>query len=404
MEQLLLGTTLDNQNIFIYRKPYQNVFRYWAEVKENNTLTSTAEMNSFSKVLRTLKMMQIKLENFKIIKGEHRFIQEFEIAQKGEKSHYTSQERVIDICQRLLAGEEISTKHDAIHYGVHSETIKSDIYTLRNILKSYDIESHGNYRIKHSNSLIITEAFVLLMMLYHNKSLILQEVQTIQEKIIQQFSGQERKNLSDFFKSFKYYYKPFIKIEQLEQIDLIFRAITHKKYIKFAYTNTLGNEKIRTVKPLTIILHDRMYYLICEEIESTSNNPKNFRLDRMQQLIVLHQSFKENQSKRFQPGNYIDESFNMFTGQKETIRLKIRPVIREYLLRKFPSATLISSNEEWETFEIIVLGTEGILFWILSQKADIEVISPQHFREKLKLTIQSMAQLYQIESVSDRSQ
>ena len=88
----------------------------------------------------------------------------------------------------------------------------------------------------------------------------------------------------------------------------------------------------------------------------------------------------------------------MFTGQKETIRLKIRPIIREYLLRKFPSATLISSNEEWETFEIIVLGTEGILFWILSQKADVEVLSPQYFREKLKVTIQSMAQLYQLDS------
>jgi predicted DNA-binding transcriptional regulator YafY len=351
-------------------------------------------VDRFSRVLKILKAKILDFHNLEILEGQSNFIKDLQNAQKGEFTHYNAQERIVHICQRLIKGEEISIDHETMMYGVHKETIKKDIYTLRDILRDYKVEFNDTYKIKESERLTVAEALMILLMTYHSKSLNATEVKTLQTKIVKQFSGEEQKRLRSFFSSFDFYYQDFVSKELIQDIEKIFRAITQKRLLTFTYAKPDGSAKVRLIKPFTIIVHDSMYYLVGEELESDKPNPVNFRLDRIHNLTSLHERYKENEHTRFQPGEYINESYNMFTGKKEIVTLKIRPYLREYLIRKFPFAKSIKVNEDWETLEVIVRGTDGILFWILSQKADVEVVGPRDFREKVITTIQSMIQVY----------
>lgn len=395
LERVMLLKGKGVNNISVYRANHGASFRYWLEIQwDQERVEQTPKVDRFSRIIRKLKDEIPDFNNLKILEGGRNFIKEIQCAQKGELTHYNSQERIVDICQRLIKGEEISVDHAVLMYGVHKETIKKDIYTLRNILRDYEVEFNDTYKIRESERLTVAEAIMILLMTYHSKSLNSTEVKTLQTKIVKQFSGAEQNRLRSFFNSYDFYYKEFVTKDLIQEIEKIFRAIVQKRLLSFEYVKPERTSKVRVIKPFTIIVHDSMYYLIGEELRSEKQNPVNFRLDRIRNLTCLNEHYQENEHERFQPGMYINESFNMFTGKKERVILKIRPYVREYLLRKFPSAKSIKVDGDWEMYEVIVRGTVGILFWIMSQKADVEVVAPVHFREEVIATIESMIQVY----------
>ncbi|HBI02631.1 MAG TPA: WYL domain-containing protein, partial [Paenibacillaceae bacterium] len=46
-------------------------------------------------------------------------------------------------------------------------------------------------------------------------------------------------------------------------------------------------------------------------------------------------------------------------------------------------------------YELEVRGTQGIILWLLQQKDEIEVLSPQSLRDEVKEIISRMYQVYQ---------
>ena len=84
----------------------------------------------------------------------------------------------------------------------------------------------------------------------------------------------------------------------------------------------------------------------------------------------------------------------MFTGQVEKVTLKIQAGIKPYFLRRFPYGLIVQEDESSFVAEVEVAGTEGILFWILSQKADVEVLKPAHLRGRMKQLLTEMLTLY----------
>lgn len=388
---LILQCRDEEQNyLFLYKLVLEKGSKYWANING----VETDQVDSFTKLIRILKFEEVKLNKFIRIEGEPNYLKAFKIAQQGEYSYYNAKERIVDICQRLLKGERINTERDAITYGVHMETLKLDIYTLRNILTDYTIDFDGDYKLNFTRGLSIAEAFVLLIMLYHSKSLNSAEVKQIQEKIVKQFSGQEQQSLSKFFQSYSFYYKPYMEQPQLAYIELIFRAVSEQRFVTFTYQKKSGDIFQKTVKPLTVILHDRLYYLVAEDITEADEQPVNFRFDRMTNLNLCKDKYKIDEQNRFQQGQYIDEAFNMYTGKKETIRFKVKQHLVEYVMRRFPQARCVSEDEQCKTYDVIVRGTDGVILWLLSQKADLEVLAPLYLREKMKDIISDMMDIY----------
>lgn len=391
MNQILYCSDEGFNHLYVYSESFQSGSKYWARINEH----ITAKVDSFTKLIRILKLEEVDLKKFVCIDGEPHYEKLFHAAQQGEYAYYNAKERIIDICQRLLKGERIHAERDAITYGVHIETLKLDIYTLRNILTDYTIDFDGEYKLTSTQGLTMAEAFMLLIMVYHSKSLNNIEVKQIQEKILKQFSGHEQQSLSKFFQSYNYYYKPYMQQPQLEYFELIFRAVSEQRLVSFIYQKKSGAISEKMAKPLSVILHDRLYYLVAEDMTEDNTQPVNFRFDRLSELKLCKEKFRMEEHNRFQQGQYIDEAFNMYTGDKEIIRFKVKPHLAEYVLRRFPQAICLKQDEQSITYEVIVRGTDGVIMWLLSQKADLEVLAPLYLREKMRQIISDMMDIYQ---------
>ncbi|WP_339192840.1 hypothetical protein NSU02_10390 [Aeribacillus sp. FSL W8-0870] len=90
----------------------------------------------------------------------------------------------------------------------HAETIKEDIRSLRSVLEHYGEMIVYNSKDKlyelmtSEHSLTIGEAFVLLILLYHSRSLNKEECEQIEAKIMEMYSLQEQQKLKRFFCSY----------------------------------------------------------------------------------------------------------------------------------------------------------------------------------------------------------
>jgi len=74
------------------------------------------------------------------------------------------------------------------------------------------------------------------------------------------------------------------------------RAIRTKNKLHFVYKNAEGNTTARCVRPLCLIFFSPIWLLLtwCEK----RNEFRNFRLDRIEELTILDEHFKDEKGKR----------------------------------------------------------------------------------------------------------
>jgi predicted DNA-binding transcriptional regulator YafY len=319
---------------------------------------------------------------------------------ENKKEKVNAQQRILEILQRLLHGEQLHLQNIADEYGTHPETIKSDFTYIRRLYDDipdflvYD-RREKVYRLSDVRGQLTSgDVLVLLTILYGSRSLNREECKLMKNKLLSLFSQQEQHKLRSFFKSFDYHYAPNYNELLLEKIQFIFRSILEQHLLKISY---LKNDEcqVRIVEPYTITFHNGAYYMVAYIHGKGYSNPAHYRLDKIKEIKALKEKFQiDHGDNRFQPGDYINQSYYMFTGDPVTVRLKIQSWMEEYLHRTFPKVKHISSDEKWITTEVEVLGTEGIIYWILSQQDRVEVLTPQSLRKQIIETLERMRQQY----------
>lgn len=74
----------------------------------------------------------------------------------------------------------------------------------------------------------------------------------------------------------------------------------------------------------------------------------------------------------------------------------MKSCLQDYLYRECVKAEEVEKlDDEWSIYELEVRGTQGIILWLLQQKDEIEVLSPQSLRDEVKEIIGRMYQVYQ---------
>ncbi|KGA95872.1 hypothetical protein AJ85_18080 [Alkalihalobacillus alcalophilus ATCC 27647 = CGMCC 1.3604] len=223
---------------------------------------------------------------------------------KYEQVQYSSQQRVLDIYNRLLAGESINVSNLSAEYGKHTETIKEDIRHIRFVIEQqynsilYDAKNN-TYSIEKSNDFLMSgDILILLILLYQSRSLIKEERILIEEKLINLFTLEERRKLKKFFRSYNYHYSPSQRNEIRGKINDLFHAILEQKQILFLYSKNNGLKE-RKVKPLTINFHDYQFYLVAEFVGKEYKTPVNFRIDKIEKITILEERFEINHTNDF---------------------------------------------------------------------------------------------------------
>ena len=388
------------QKVSLHKAREQGKETYWVE-EENGEKTISSQVSSLTEAM-------VLLNNFPWAKMETEFIHPTIVDQiaemretyggKGSKKKVNSQLRILQIFLRLMQKERLSLEELQEEYGKHPETLKKDIEYIRiafdhvNKLKYDRLEK--NYFIEEdADILTIGDSLVFLLMLYHSRVLNQDECQLLVSKLIKSYSPDQQIKLRQFFESYKFHYKPVQDYELLSKINTLFNAILNQNIVQFDYLKD-GKTKTRKVIPYTVIFHDGMFYLAAHKSELENSKPVFWRLDKMSNVESLQERFRLE--KHIDLGEYRMQSFNMFTGELMKVRIKMKSHLQEYLYRECVKAEVIEKlDDEWSIYELEVRGTQGIILWLLQQKDEIEVLSPQSLRDEVKEIISRMYQVYQ---------
>ena len=163
--------------------------------------------------------------------------------------------------------------------------------------------------------------------------------------------------------------------------------LTHKSY-------WYEEPRDYTVRPYCVKVFRQRWYLVgyCEE----RKDMRIFSLDRIVQMRTTDTKF--TYPKDFDPDGYFNESYGIIVDKTkvETVRVKAFEMQRLYL-RALPlhhSQKEIETGEDYSVFEYRIRPTYDFLQEILSRGADLEVLSPAGFRERVIRTVNDIASNY----------
>ena len=178
-------------------------------------------------------------------------------------------------------------------------------------------------------------------------------------------------------------------------LEFILKAIRENRQIVIDYEDFFGNivQELK-VNPYFIRLFKRRWYVMA--LVTSGNEIRRFGLDRINRIEILESKFKY--PKDLSPQVYYTDYYGVFhDAEPLTIQLKAYKEKPNYL-RSLPlhhSQSEIESNAEYTIFEYKIAPTYDFIQEILSHGNQLEVLSPDSFRQQIKVIIQEMYNFYE---------
>lgn len=314
--------------------------------------------------------------------------------------------RLLAIYERLLKGGEINKIALADEFGVSPKSIQRDIDELRAYISEkdfYDMDSFIEYdRAKNCYRLVKAERewfspdeiLAISKILLESRAFSKDEAEKLVHKLLSQVSPDMAPKIKEFIKSDVFsYVGPLHGKDIIRHVWQLTEYITDCRQITFTYTKQDLTVSQRTVNPVAIMFSEYYFYLAAIDCNSEYKYPKNFRIDRIENIAPTGQKFSIPYSRQFKEGEYKNRIQFMYPGKLFTVRFKFNGDSLESALDRLPTAKIIEKNKDWAIVEAEIY-SEGVKRWMLSQKDGLEVLSPQWFREEIKADIQKMASKY----------
>ncbi len=191
-------------------------------------------------------------------------------------------------------------------------------------------------------------------------------------------------------------------------IDSLHNAICHKRKVHFSYYRhvIIGGKIIPrkshefTVSPYALIWNDGKYYLVANY--GKYNNFSHYRLDRMRQVEILHESIRplsqfSSYADCLNEYDYIKGIFEMYAGNYEDyVYLRCSTGSIEHVVDRF-GQDIVCDVYDHDFFTVRIKATvnEGLVSWILAQRGGVSVMYPPELAEQIKFTLQGMLAQYE---------
>lgn len=178
-------------------------------------------------------------------------------------------------------------------------------------------------------------------------------------------------------------------------LEIITSAMRDNHQIVIDYEDFFGNTiQGLKINPYFIRLFKRRWYVMALVLPGKEIH--RFGLDRIKHIEVLDANF--SYPKDFSPLDYYTDYFGVFHNAIPlAIRLKAYREKPNYL-RSLPlhhSQREIESNADYTIFEYKIAPTYDFIQEILSHGNQLEVLSPDAFRQQIKAIVQEMHDFYE---------
>ena len=158
-------------------------------------------------------------------------------------------------------------------------------------------------------------------------------------------------------------------------------AVKNKQVVKFSYTNNSGETREHRVEPIAVIYKWYAWYMLA--FNPTKQDYRTYKLVRMEEVCITEDKFsKEHRSME----DILNDCSSSYHGKDVSTKVRLRcrgnaiHRIKEYL-----NGQLIETFEDGTAFmEIRIVEAEQ--WWIgvvLSQGNEVEVIEPEHIKNRI---------------------
>ena len=299
--------------------------------------------------------------------------------------------RVLDLYQRLQAGEIINKSNVALQYAVNERSIQRDIDDIRDFLSKeagksgisdtviYDRIEKG-YRLEkiYDMKLRNCEVLAICKILLDSRAFRKDEMQEMLGKLLDCCVPKARQDtVKALIANEQYHYiEPQHKKYFLDTMWSIGQAIEHQNYIEIEYERSKDKKKVkRKLKPVAIMFSEFYFYMTAFiDDEHTKEGfdvledafPTIYRIDRIERLQVLEEHFKIPYKDRFEEGEFRKRIQFIYGGKLEKIKFKYSGCSVEAVLDRLPTAKILDEEDGVYTISAEVFG-KGIEMWLRSQ-------------------------------------
>lgn len=183
-------------------------------------------------------------------------------------------------------------------------------------------------------------------------------------------------------------------IDKDKKVDFKYFTYDIKKGKKFRK----GGEKY-IVSPYALVWCEDNYYLI--GVHEKYSNFSHYRIDRINQVNILNDKRKLADNimdiDDFNVTEYIDSTFNVFTGDKEMVKLRFTNDLLNPIVDKFGVGAHILPEDEGHSILVAeATVSEGFISWIIQFGGRIELLEPVETRELIKEKILELNRVYSV--------
>lgn len=170
-------------------------------------------------------------------------------------------------------------------------------------------------------------------------------------------------------------------------LEKVNNAISENRLISFNYRNLKGEEFLRKIEPMTLILKTWCWY--CYGFCTNKNDYRLFRLSRMGQCTVLNETFERRQA-RFVDSDLLKED------SRPTIKLQLRftPDALSIIEEHFGSHHRTTDEKGRFIITVTYPEDEWVYSSILGYGDKCEVLSPPHIRTIIGSRLKNAVRFY----------
>ena len=186
-------------------------------------------------------------------------------------------------------------------------------------------------------------------------------------------------------------------------LPVIVNALRDHKAVELTYQSFSREEPHTfTAHPWCLKLFHQRWYMLARSEEY--DYPRIYALDRIHEVRETKKALKV--PAKFNAEEFFSNYFGVFVGRNcnpEIVELRVDAYQAKYMetLPLHPSQTVLSSDENYTVFRYFVVPTFDFKQEILSRGPDVEVLTPEWFRQEIMDDIAKMASRYMIPVTDD---
>lgn len=336
----------------------------------------------------------------------------------GMENKLSKNSRILDLYQRLCAGKLINKAVEARRFGIDERSLQRDIDDIRAFFAEqsgkgdtreivYDRKRKGFVLAGYQSPLMTNgEILAVSKILLESRAFPRKEMLLILDKLTSGCVPQRSMKLvTDLLANEKYHYNELTRpVDIQETVWALGEDIRDRRLLELTYQLQDPDQPPvpRIVEPLAILFSEYYFYLNAHIVEPDGQGgfrhkhdyPAVFRVDRIMDYHIRDDKFNLPYTDRFQEGEFRKRVQFMYAGPLIQIRFRFTGKSIDSVLDRLPTAQIVKQDENGFTIKAEVYG-HGIMMWLLSQGARVEILAPEQLRAEMRDILRLMLQKYE---------